>query len=289
MSQGSSEAWQSAANRVAWYVSSAELWLSVDETGSASQQIKRAHALISELPKTDVKLILRFRTCYARVLDAERKFQEAAQRYLELSHLAVGLVNENDVMQTLQLAVNCALLAKPSPGRSRVLAALHSDERVRGLPNRAMLESMFYERLIRPSEVAEFESLLAPHQKADTSTGLTVVKNSMIEHNIAAASKIYRNVKWSELSRMLGVGEAEAESITARMIEQGRLEAAIDQVEGICEFKSSNQGNNQSINRAGSSSAEALQSWDHEIEEVCLQINRISDSIQRQFPQFVES
>jgi hypothetical protein len=67
------------------------------------------------------------------------------------------------------------------------------------------------------------------------------------------------------------------------------LDAAIDQVEGICEFKASSHSGSQSANRTTSGSAQALQSWDHEIEEVCLQINRITDNIQRQFPQFVQS
>ena len=47
----SSPDWMSVERRVEWYVRTAQFWLEENETGSASQQIKRAHALIQELPK----------------------------------------------------------------------------------------------------------------------------------------------------------------------------------------------------------------------------------------------
>lgn len=300
-SDGDSDSWMSVTKRFDWYLTTAELWLAVEDTGPASQAIKKAHALLSEIPKADNgKLLLRFRTVYARVLDNERKFLEASQRYFELSQSAVGLVSEEDVRQTLQLSVNCALLAKPSPSRSRILAALYSDDRVKSLPSYTMLEAMFYDRLIRPNEVKKFEALLSAHQIADTSTGLTVLQNSIIEHNISAISKIYKNIFLRELALILGIREADCESVSAGMIEQGRLSAVIDQVTQSIEFThiatatttatataAITNKHAQSKPSGSDVSDESLHGWDRQIEEVCLQINRITDSIQRSFPQLV--
>ncbi len=53
--------------------------------------------------------MLRFKSCQARVLDYERKFQEAAQRYFELSqtNLDPALnITESDTTKSLELAVS---------------------------------------------------------------------------------------------------------------------------------------------------------------------------------------
>lgn len=93
--------------RIAWYVDTADFWLGVNETGSASQAIKKAHGIITEI-KNNPTLILRFKTCYARVLDAERKFLEASLRYMELSQTANGLIAEADLIQVEHMHVEIA-------------------------------------------------------------------------------------------------------------------------------------------------------------------------------------
>ena len=314
--------WAKPERRVEWHVSAAELFLAVNETGSASQQIKRAHALINELPKVAAApadsagssngtvpppsgitvLLHRFKTCYARVLDSERRFLEAALRYFELSHSPSALMSENDAQLTLQNAVTCAILAKPSPSRTRILSALSSDARTLSLPHASLLAKVYRGRVIDAEEVAVFESLLAEHQKAETSAGMTVVRASVVEHNIAAVARVYRNVGVRELSEVLGVREEECERVACEMIEQGRLNAKIDQVTNTVEFDhSAAKGSSGGIASAkpGESTGAGggagvtqvsgvsnLMRWDEQIEDVCLQVNRIVDHIQARYPQF---
>ena len=316
--------WAKPERRVEWHVSAAELFLAVNETGSASQQIKRAHALINELPKVAAApadsagssngtvppvsgipvLLHRFKTCYARVLDSERRFLEAALRYFELSHSSSALVSESDAQLTLQNAVTCAILAKPSPSRTRILSALSSDARTLSLPHASLLAKVYRGRVIDAEEVAVFESLLAEHQKAETSAGMTVVRASVVEHNIAAVARVYRNVGVRELSEVLGVREDECERVACEMIEQGRLNAKIDQVTNTVEFdhsaaKGSSGAGNSAGGKPGDSAAgggeagatqvsgvSSLMRWDEQIEDVCLQVNRIVDHIQARYPQF---
>ena len=52
--------------------------------------------------------------------------------------------------------------------RSRMLATLFKDERCQQLPAFSILEKMYLDRIIRRSELKEFECMLLPHQKAVT-------------------------------------------------------------------------------------------------------------------------
>jgi len=47
-----------------------------------------------------------------------------------------------------------------------MLATLFKDERCQTLPAFSILEKMYLDRIIRRSELTEFENLLLPHQKA---------------------------------------------------------------------------------------------------------------------------
>jgi COP9 signalosome complex subunit 4 len=299
-----------AEQRAKWFVRTAEFFLQVGESGLASQQIKRAHTLMQEVSKltspSAVELVLRFKTSYARILDSERRFIEAALRYMELSQSTAATVSDAGRMQSLEYAVSCAVLSKAGPQRSRVLAMLYSDERAKQLPNFHMLEKVFRERIISASEVTAFEQLLQEHQKADTGSGRTVLQNSTIEHNLLAASKIYQNIRFDQLGALLGIHANEAEQLAGSMIEQGRMKATIDQVEGLLEFQVSDVTSFSHVRArarllawAGpslilsvccslcslcQSGGEELASWDEGIGAVCLSVNKILDTISRAHP-----
>lgn len=278
--------------RLDWLVRTAQFFLEEQETGSASQQIKRAHALLTELPKPSSPspltssstlpptplLLLSFKTCYARVLDSERKFLEAAQRYYELSQSPPDLVSPSDCLISLQNAVTCAILAKPSPSRTRILSLLSQDDRTPSLPSSSLLNVVYRGLIIPPSLLQSFEGGLADHQKAEMGGGMTVVRSAMMEHNIEAMSRRWSSVGMMELSSVLGVEVTECEKVVEEMIQQGRLKGKIDQVEGMVEFdEESGKGGDEAL----------LLRWDDAIEETCLQVNRIVDSIQSKYPQFV--
>jgi len=259
-----------AAEKVAWYVNTAEFWLAVDDSGSASQHIKRAFQHINDV-KTDPKLVFRFKTCYARVLDSERKFLDASMRYIELAQTGASIASESDLILTLEFAVTCAILAPPNPSRSRVLALLMSDERAPNLRNYNLLEKMFKERIVRNNEVEAFQKMLQQHQNAETSTGRTVLQNSIIEHNMFAASKMYNNITFPELGSLLGIKAHEAEQLASQMIEQGRMKASIDQVDGVVEFEAATDN---------------LHIWDNQIQAVCSQVNDVLENITKKHPQY---
>lgn len=69
-----------------------------------------------------------------------------------------------------------------------------------------------------------FAEGLRPHQKAVTPDGSTVLERAVVEHNLAAASRLYLNIYFAELGQLLGVPPASAETIAARMIAEERLQ-----------------------------------------------------------------
>lgn len=184
-----------------------------------------------------------------------------------------------------------------------MLSLLYSDSRSKQLRNYDMLERMYLERIIRQDEMKKFESMLQPHQKADTSNKRTILHNSCIEHNILACSKLYLNISLEQLSKILGITVDEAERVAADMIEQGRLKAALDQVDGSIEFQDG-QCIHTSIDAVCQLTIAAcilhmcmvscvcldvrssLVGWDHSITDVCLLVNRVVDQIQAKYPQY---
>lgn len=130
---------------------------------------------------------------------------------------------------------------------------------------------MFLDRILRPTEVKEFEATLKPHQLAkiavssndklaatvsssdgdedvnmgetvSTRTGpSTVLDRAVLEHNLLASSKIYNNITFHGLGALLDLTPGAAETMARRMIEQGRLKASIDQVERLIWFEDSKE------------------------------------------------
>ena len=105
----------------------------------------------------------------------------------------------------------------------RMLATLYKDERCQQLSCFNILEKMYLDRLIKRTELTEFETLLQvwweleffspshcfpkftsnpseqAHQKALTADGSTILEHAVIEHNLLAASKLYNNITFEGL------------------------------------------------------------------------------------------
>ncbi|KAK9836339.1 hypothetical protein WJX81_006781 [Elliptochloris bilobata] len=244
----------------------AMLYLEDDDAVNAEAFIKKAASLITSSKREDLEL--QYKSCYARILDSKRRFLEAATRYYELSQVggrsAGGeqVVGSDDLDEALAAAVTCCILAAAGPQRSRVLANLYKDARVARLPSYGFLEKVYLERILRPEEVAAFAQGLRPHQKAVTADGSTVLERAVVEHNLAAAGRLYLNIYFAELGALLGVSADKAEAVASRMIAENRLQGTIDQVEGLLRFN------------AGS---EELLQWDEQIRGICGQLNGILD------------
>ena len=85
----------------------------VTKAGSVVEAIKQ--------PEEHMGLILRYKSTYARVLDANRKFLQAAQRYHDLSLSSTDAIDAEDLLNMLGRAATCAILAPSGPQRHRVL------------------------------------------------------------------------------------------------------------------------------------------------------------------------
>jgi len=248
------------------YVKIAELYLEDEDAVAADTFCTRAAMLMHEVQ--DVPLQLRFRVCHARIMDSRRKFLDAASKYCDLSQQTFGgQICEADLLQLLKCAVTCAILAPAGPQRSRILSLLCKDERIRNVEHYEILHKMFMERLIRGSEVQKFEESLLPHQKATLADGQTVLEKAVLQHNVLAASRVYKNMRLPDLGLLLEVPPDRAEKIAAKMIAEQRLDGYIDQKSGIMNFDLGDEN---------------LQQWDRHIRNVCNQVNSVLLKVKEQ-------
>ncbi|XP_030387561.1 COP9 signalosome complex subunit 4 [Scaptodrosophila lebanonensis] len=241
------------------YLKIARLYLEDNDPVQAELFINRASLLQAETNSEELQVL--YKVCYARVLDYRRKFIEAAQRYNELSYRKI--VDQGERMTALKKALICTVLASAGQQRSRMLATLFKDERCQHLPAYGILEKMYLERIIRRSELEEFEALLQDHQKAATQDGSSILDRAVFEHNLLSASKLYNNITFEELGALLDIPAAKAEKIASQMITEERMNGHIDQISGIVHFE----------NR------ELLPQWDRQIQSLCYQVNSIIEKI----------
>jgi COP9 signalosome complex subunit 4 len=251
------------------YVKIAQLYLEDEESVQAEAYINRASELIHQVK--DEVLKLRYKVCFARIMDYKRQFMKAASRYYDLSQI----VGEDERPVSLQHAVVCAILASAGPQRSRMLATLYKDERSSKLDVHPILEKMFLERILRKPEIEKFASQLKPHQMALLADGSTVLDRAVIEHNLLSASKLYKNISFAELGSLLDISSEKAEKIASRMMVEERLKGSIDQIEGLIIFEHSSQ--------------EPLMQWDSRIASSCNLVNNILETVNAKYPQFLSA
>ncbi|XP_043476723.1 COP9 signalosome complex subunit 4 [Leptopilina heterotoma] len=251
------------------YLKIARLYLEDDDPVQAEAFINRASLLQAESKNEQLQIY--YKVCYARVLDYRRKFIEAAQRYNELSYRSI--IHEDERMTALKNALICTVLASAGQQRSRMLATLFKDERCQNLPAYSILEKMYLDRIIRRSELQEFEEFLQPHQKACTTDGLgsTILDRAVIEHNLLSASKLYNNITFEELGALLEIPPTKAEKIASQMITEGRMNGYIDQIDSIVNFET----------------RETLPTWDKHIQSLCYQVNQIIEKIAQTEPEWI--
>ena len=241
------------------YLKIARLYLEDDDALQAESFINRASLLQADTKNEE--LLVLYKVCYARVLDYRRKFIEAAQRYNELSYRTI--IDEGERMTALKKALICTVLASAGQQRSRMLATLFKDERCQHLPAYSILEKMYLDRIIRRSELQEFESLLQLHHKASTLDGSSILDRAVFEHNFLSASKLYNNITFEELGALLEIPAEKAEKIASKMISEERMNGYIDQIDGIVHF----------------GTREILPLWDKQIQSLCYQVNDIIEKI----------
>ncbi|KAM6495854.1 hypothetical protein JOM56_008560 [Amanita muscaria] len=281
------------------------LLLEDEDSVQAETYYNRAALLIHTAPDRETQL--QFKLCQARISDYSRKFLEAAIRYHELSYVAE--IDEEERRHMLTAAVTCAVLAPAGPNRSRVLASLYRDERTADLPTYNILSKMFLDHILRPAEIKKFEATLKPHQLAkiaissndrlastaaddddgepisSTRTGpATVLDRAVMEHNLLASSKIYRNITFKGLGALLDLTPGAAETMARKMIEQGRLRGYIDQVDRLIWFEDNREeddaqgkaGGLGDVQEAEDTGAPFTKRWDAQIRLTAANVSRTS-------------
>jgi len=249
------------------YVKIAQLYLEDDESIQAESYINRASELMHQCK--DEVLKLRYKVCFARIMDYKRQFMKAALRYYELSQI----VGEPERLDALQYACICTILASAGPQRSRMLSTLYKDERSSKIEIYPILEKMYLERILRKPEVEKFAKQLKPHQMALTADGNTVLDRAVVEHNLLSASKLYNNISFVELGALLDIAPDKAEKVASRMMIEERLKGTIDQIEQLVIFESAR---------------ESLSQWDNRIASACNYVNDILETIGTKYPKLVQ-
>lgn len=112
------------------YVRMAECYLEGNDIVEAEGAVNRAGTALEQIsdPDSHMALILRYKATYARVLDANRKFLQAANRFYDLSKAGAhtGTIADDDLLIMLGRACTCAILSPSGPQRQRLLDAVRS-------------------------------------------------------------------------------------------------------------------------------------------------------------------
>lgn len=258
-------------------------YLEADDSTAAETYLNKLKNVMHGV--SDAETQLHFKLSAARIQDANRQFLAAAASYHDISFSAT--VAEDDRMHSLAAAVRCAILAPAGPPRSRMLGRLYKDERAVELADHGILEKMFLDRLLAPAEVEKFAQTLSPHQLATTSDGSTVLAKAVVEHNLLGASRLYDNIGFDALGRLLGLDGDKAEETTARMIEQGRLLGSIDQIDRIIYFEGREASGEKGSGRAEVLVGKETRRWDSNVQAVAEEVEQLADALQAEFPGFV--
>jgi len=248
------------------YLKIAQLNLENEDSVQAEIYINRASLLKKPENDDSDELSILYKVCYARVLDYRRKFIDAGQRYNELSYNVN--IHETERINALRHSLICTILASAGRQRSRMLATLFKDERCQQLPAHEILEKMYLDQIIRGPQLKEFADLLAPHQQATTSDGSTILDRAVVEHNIVAVSKLYKNISFEQLGILLNIPSVKAEKIASQMISSGTMNGFIDQIDGFVHFED----------------PEVLSTFDEQVQGLCLQVNDVIEQIQAHQP-----
>jgi len=257
------------------FVKIAECFLAEDEIAESDSAVNKAGTAVEAIPAAEKEeqtaLLLRYKSTTARVLDANRKFLQAARRYHELSQSSSDLLDADELLHMLGRAATCAILAPSGPQRQRVLGHLYRDARLSQLDrlpdfctHATIVRKMYRQQIIQPAELTQLESSLATHQKAVMGDGLTILERGVVEHNMIAVSNTYQSIYVTDLARILGVDKRRAEKLAASMILEGSLHGSMDQVEGLLEFESEEP---------------MPQAWDRSLMGFCTELNRVADAI----------
>ncbi|KAH7076715.1 hypothetical protein BKA63DRAFT_510598 [Paraphoma chrysanthemicola] len=256
-------------------------YLEEDDPTSAFNHLNKVKNILFNVTDKATKLF--FNLSQARIYDSQRAFLDAAQAYYTLS--TEPNIETDEREHALGASLICAVLAPAGPLRGRMLAKLYKDDRASSLENYSILEKMFLDRLLSPTEIKAFSSHLKPHHLAKTADGSTVLDKAVLEHNLLGASKLYNNIGFDQLGELLGVDAEKAEDYAAKMLEQGRLSGHIDQIDRLIFFEGEASGERKT-GHAERQVGKELRKWDTNVAGLAEEVEKVTTMIQLEYPDF---
>jgi COP9 signalosome complex subunit 4 len=259
-------------------------YLEEDDPTSAFTHLNKIKNIIYNVQDQETKLI--FQLSQARIYDSQRAFLDAAQSYYTTS--TVPVIEEEERIRIFGNAIICTVLAPAGPQRGKMLAKLYKDDRASQAEDFAILEKIFFDRLLSPAEIKAFAAKLQPHHLAKTADGSTVLDKAVLEHNLLGASKLYNNIGFDQLGELLGVDAETAEEYAAKMLEQGRLAGYIDQIDRLIFFEGEASGERKT-GHAERVVGKELRKWDANVTGLAEEVEKVTSMIQNQYPEFYAS
>lgn len=259
-------------------------YLEEDDPTSAFTHLNKIKNIIYNVQNQSTKLM--FQLSQARIYDSQRAFLDAAQGYYATS--MVPLLDQDERLDIFGNAIICTVLAPAGPQRGKMLAKLYKDDRASQAADFAILEKIFFDRLLTPAEIEAFQGRLQPHHLAKTSDGSTVLDKAVLEHNLLGASKLYNNIGFDQLGELLGVNADTAEDYAAKMLEQGRLAGYIDQIDRLIFFEGEASGERKT-GHAERVVGKELRKWDANVTSLAEEVEKVTSMIQNQYPEFYAS
>lgn len=254
-------------------------YLEEDDPTSALTHLNKVKNIIYSVQDKSTRM--HFQLSQARIHDSQRNFLDAAQAYYGMS--MEDVIEEGERLQALSASIICAVLSPAGPPRSKMLAKLYKDERASQIDDYPILEKMFFNRLIPPSETEAFAEKLQPHQLARTADGSTVLDQAVLQHNLVGASKLYNNIGFDQLGELLGISSDKAEDYAAKMLEQGRLSGYIDQIDRLIFFEGEGSGERKT-GHAERVVGKELRKWDANVQGLAEEVEKVTTMIQTQYP-----
>jgi len=235
----------------------------------ALRTLQKVANLVNQIEDEALKVPYQF--MYAESLERCGRTTEAANRYMELAFQPPSsALSESRRNIALQNAALLALLSPASPSRSRVLSHLLNDKRFDASPLHDYTMRVVFERMI-PRASLDVLLFMLP-ERMSCSSGPTNSKQVMLrwrEHNLMAASRIYKNISLKSLAELLECNEEEAEELAVRLILNNQLAASVDQENGCVVF---NQAQSE------------LALWREQVAHVCQALTDLSDTIASSYP-----
>lgn len=178
-----------------------QLWLHalpscLDE---ALDALKRANSSIYA-ERDNAALVHELSLCYVRICTAQRRFADAAARYLELGSAP------NASRDMVEHAAALAIIAAPCTQRTQMLAQLARDPDATSWTFGPALQNALNGRFLREEHLTTLTPL--------RHMGIVTDAHVFVEHNVCVALSLFTSISLAHLARLAGL-EANAEGVRA--------------------------------------------------------------------------